>query len=59
MRKFIQKLVQFKKDTQDLDIRERLFRMLLMVGSVICILGILEGFIIGYETSMYSIFLTL
>ena len=55
MRKFIQRLIHLKKDTQDIDIRERLFRMLLMVGSVICILGILEGFIIGYETSMYSI----
>ena len=55
MRKFIQKIINFKKETQDIDIRERLFRMLLMVGSVICVLGIMEGFIIGYESSMYSI----
>ena len=50
-----------KDEKEEIDIREKLFRMLLMVGSVLCVVGIAEGAVIGYEPSMYSIlsFLTL
>lgn len=55
MRDFFNKLIHGKNDAEEIDIREKLFRTLLMVGTVICILGILEGFIIRHERSMYSI----
>ena len=61
MLNLINDLIHGKDEKEEIDIREKLFRMLLMVGSVLCVVGIAEGAVIGYEPSMYSIlsFLTL
>ena len=55
MRNLFNDLIHGKDDKEEIDIREKLFRMLLLVGSVICVIGIAEGAVIGYDPSMYSI----
>ena len=47
MREFILRLVH-GREGEELDIREKLFRMLLLVGCLMCVAGIAEGIFIEY-----------